>query len=316
VGRPSNNRRVGIALAIVALLSARTRAARAELPRLEADDVPGCPTSTELRSAIATHLGRDPFDDADAPRVAVRVKRKDETVSADVALGETHRELEGASCEEVVRAAALSLALAIEREAPRPAPPPPPMPPATPPATTRTPAPAPPRDIGDDRVVASGSLTTTVGLLPRPAPGAGLSARVRIADRAWLSARGFALPQAAMPNERFALRLFAGGAGACVEPWTKGAAAAVGCGHLLVGSFEVVDAQERMLSPTAALYLAASLSAGARVRVVGPFTLEGAVDAQLPFTRPTFLAATCPPTGFEPPFAALAVWLGAGVSVR
>jgi hypothetical protein len=70
------------------------------------------------------------------------------------------------------------------------------------------------------------------------------------------------------------------------------------------------------MSRTTALYLGASLSAGARVRVAGPLTLEGAIDGHLPFTRPTFLAGTCPPTGFEPPFAALAVWIGAGISLR
>ncbi len=284
---------------------------------LDADGVEGCPDAGELRRSIAGHLGRDPFEDADAPRVAVRVRSSASGASADVVLGETHRTIEGASCADVVRASALSLALAIEREAERPPPAPPPPPPAPPPPVAReAPPPEASPSVRDDRVVATASALTTVGLLPRAAPGFGAGARVRVAERVWISARGFALPYASMPNDAFAMRLFAGGAGACVEPAGTKDVALVGCGHLLAGSFEVRDATDPLLGPSAALYLGASLAAGVRARIAGPLSVEGGIDGQFPFTRPTFLAATCPPTGFEPPFAALALWLGAGISLR
>jgi hypothetical protein len=292
--------------------------AHAAPPVMSNEGVEGCPDAGDLRRAIAAHLGRDPFDDVDAPRVDVLVRGdEDGTVTAEVTLGDSSRALEGATCEDVVRAAALSVALAIERD---PAPPaPPPRPEAPPPRPERAPEaerpPGPAASVRDDRFVATASGVTTVGLLPRPAPGVGVGLRLRVSDAVWLSARGLALPHAAMPNDVFAMRMFMGGAGACIEPAAWGNAALVACGHVVAGSLEVTEAREPLSTPSSALHAAATLGLGARARVFGPFSVEGGADVHLPFTRPTFLAATCPPTGFEPPFAALAVWLGGGISL-
>ena len=117
-----------------------------------------------------------------------------------------------------------------------------------------------------------------------------------------------------MPNQDFSLALLAGGLGACVEPFGTGSVAAVGCGHLMGGAFDVTTAQVGMKSTAAEAYVAGALVAGVRARVYGPIHLEGAVDAQVPFVRPTYVTTECPPTGFEPPFVALALWFGAGAS--
>jgi hypothetical protein len=217
----------------------------------------------------------------------------------------------GGTCGDLVRAAALTIALAIEREVAtrKPDPPPPPLP------VVPRETPAPPRMLREDHLVATASALTAIGLLPRPAAGAGLSLRGRISDAMWLSARGMWLPEGAMPNDAFALSLLAGGAGACVEPFSSGSVSAVGCGHLLAGTLDVARASIPMESERARAYVAASLSLGARARLVGPIHFEALADAHLPFTRPTFLTAACPQVGFEPPFVAVAAWLGAGVSI-
>ena len=77
----------------------------------------------------------------------------------------------------------------------------------------------------------------------------------------------------------------------------------------------MVHADVPMRNGGAKPFGAAVLSAGARARVVGPLMLEGAVEAAVPFAHPTFLTETCPSTGFEQPFAALALVLGAAVSI-
>lgn len=118
-----------------------------------------------------------------------------------------------------------------------------------------------------------------------------------------------------MPNDTFSLRLLAAGFGACLEPLRADRIAAVGCAHALLGSYEVTEAAIAMRRGGAALYGGAALSAGMRALLAGPLHLEATVDAHLPFSRPTFLTEACPPSGFEPPFMALAVWVGAGVSI-
>lgn len=323
------------------------RVARASQPELEAPGIDGCPSASDLKSAITSHLGRDDFAATDAPRVGVRVRRQGEALVADVTVAmpkssPTSRAIDGGTggCADLIRAAALSIALAIEAEAPRapapvaplPAPAPaPPAPLAAPPAPAPSPSPAPSsspegapaaaenpagaRDLRADRAVVVVSAMSTVGLLPRASTGGNAAARVRITEGVWLSARGFFLPEARMPNDAFGMTLVAGGAGACVEPFGSKAIAAVGCAHAVLGSLAVVDAGVPMRNGGAKPFGAALVSAGVRARVAGPLTVEGAVEAAVPFAHPTFLTETCPSTGFQQPFAALALVLGVGVSI-
>jgi hypothetical protein len=312
---------IALALTIVSALTLTPRSAFADAPRLETPpDVNDCPAAGELRQAIASQLGRDDLDRPDAPAIVIRVKRaSDASLAADVAIttreGTSTRSIGGAdTCSDLVRAAALSIALALDTEAQKktePKPPPPPEPPVT---KERVESPA--ALARNDSAVVTASAITAIGLLPRPATGAAVNARIRVAGMTWLSARGFWLPEGTMPNNDFTMRLFAAGAGACVEPISSGGVAAVGCAHVVGGSFDVTKANVDMQSTGPEAYVAATLSAGARARIVGPLHVEGAVDAQLPFVRPTYLTTTCPPRGFEPPFMALALWLGAGMSFR
>lgn len=311
---PSKNRHRVAALFVVGL-SARTAAS--EPPHLETPADAACPSASDLRGAIAAQLGRDDFERSDSPSVSVRVRRSfDGSLTADVSVTTsmtTTRTIDNAdSCDVVVRAAALSIALAIEKDAVEA------KPPQTPPVTP------PPEQVGArieapirrDRLAVIASGLTSLGLLPRPTSGVGLAARARVSDRAWISARGFLLPGAAMPNDAFALRLFAVAPGVCVEPFGGAAVMAVGCAHFAVGALDVTKTSVDMKSDKTEAYVAATLSAGVRARAYGPLHVEGMLDAHVPVTRPTYIATTCPPTGFEPSFVALALWLGVGISIR
>jgi len=308
--------------------------ALAAAPELDTGGLTDCPSAAELRRAIATQLGRDDFASDASPRIAVRVRRSaagglfaEISIARDVARDGgaggpiASRVIEGSSCVELVRASALTVALALdseERATDERAPPPS--------TTTTTPA-APPPDALEggagagaiearrDRAVVVASGMSAVGLLPRAGIGVGLHARVRASGPVWISARGFYLPEARMPDERFGMTLGAGGLGVCVEPLGSGRVAAVGCAHALAGSLAVTGATVGMASSTRELFGGASLSAGARARVAGSLTVEGSAEATVPFAHPSFVTDICPPTGFQQPFAALALLIGAGVSI-
>lgn len=259
-----------------------------------------------------TQLGHDEFDRASSPSVAVRVRESvDGSLSADLSVTTsmtTTRTIEGDSCADVVRAAALSAALAIEQETVEHKP--------EPPAPLEVDRPVSGPAIREDRAAITASGVTTLGLLPRPAVGVAGSARVRVSRAVWLSGRGYFLPGASMPDETFALDLVSAGAGACLEPFGSGSVAMVACAHAMIGSFSVTKRLVELTDRSPSLYVGGALSGGARARIVGPLHLEGAISAELPLIRPTYVTTACPRTGFEPAFVALSVWLGAGISIR
>lgn len=301
-----------------------TSPARASAPELAVSPgVTSCPSSADLRREIVANAGRDDFDAADAPHVVVHVHRDAQgRLLADISVATggappARRTIEAPhdSCEDVVRAAALAVSLAIEREpsADKPAPPEPPAPPpSTEPVDRGVEVPkAKPRETFVAMVTGMSSL----GLLPQPTAGVGAQARIRMTERTWLSARGMWFPEARMPNDAFGMRFFGGGAGVCVDPTKLGAAAIDLCAHLLGGLLDVTTASVAMAGDDAKGFFGASLSAGARVRVAGPVTAGGGVEGILPFAHPTWLTAPCPQSGFSQPLAALALSLGVGLSI-
>jgi hypothetical protein len=273
-----------------------------------------CPTEHELRRALGDQLGRDLAEDPTSG-AAVRVRRLEQgalvvDVSVTTREGMSTRTLGagGDTCRDLVRAAVLTIALALEKEAPPPAKPPPPVPP-------------PDRDVArgerplrSDRFVTTVSAATAVGLLPRPGAGAGAAARIRVSEALWISGRGLWLPETTMPNETFSANLLVGGLGICAEPIGNARIVAVGCVHAVAGAYGT-SAGRAPVAEGDRGYAAGTLSAGVRARALGPIHIEAMADAHLPVIRPTILAAQCPPSGFEPPFAALALLAGAGVSI-
>jgi len=315
-------------MALASSLVARDAAADAPTLRVT-DDSAACPNAAELRAGIVSHLGRDPFGEPNAPSVDVAI-RKGTTLRAEIMVvpGSTGgsaapprtRTIDGDSCTELVRAAALVAALAIEEDVkPSPPPPPPavvePTPPPPPPIDRDAPSPPPNGDsLRRASFVALASAMTSVGLLPAPGPGFSGALRVRLAPELWLSGRGLLLAPARMPDDTFSMSMLGGGAGACWEPGGSDRVAAITCAHVLGGSLRVQDASVAMRDGSKG-FAAASISGGARARIGGPVVVEATLEGVVPFAHPTFVTATCPPTGFQQPFAAVAFTLGAGVSI-
>lgn len=321
---PSNNRpaRHAIVCGLAFLLGARGAVAANAVTVTVDHDVVGCPAVTELEARVAASL--DAHDDADT-HAAVRIRRADGgALVAEASLSRrgavTARTIEGSEgeCVELVAAAALTLGLAAggKPAAPAPAPAPPAPPEAHEPARPDAPTSAP-VVLGRERFGAIASGVASVGLLPRPQAGAHGDVRVRVGGPLLLSVRGLWLPEATPPNEAFALGLGAGGAGVCVDGpiGSDGALALVGCAHAMVGVLSARPVNQALASTDAAVWGAASASGGIRAKVGGPLVVAGDITAYLPVTRPTFLADTCPKTGFEQPFAALGIFLGAGLSI-
>ncbi|MBS2016466.1 MAG: hypothetical protein JST00_26510 [Deltaproteobacteria bacterium] len=331
---------LGGAIAAFLVVIGSARSAAAEAPTLRVlDPSASCPTAAELHTAIVGHLGRDPFAEKNGPSVDVAVRgtpslRAEITVTRGDPRDASHprtRTIEGDSCGELVRAAALVAALAIEEDAKpappaAPAPPPPAAEPAEPAPPARPPAPEPlperdavtPASPGDSlrraSFVAVASAVTSVGLLPSPGPGVAGALRVRLAPELWISARAMHLLPARMPGDEFAMSMTTGGAGACWEPLGSDRVAAIACAHVMAGTLAVLDASVPMRDGDKG-FAGATLSGGARARVAGPVAVEATLEGVVPFAHPTFLTASCPIAGFQQPFASVAFSLGAGVSI-
>lgn len=307
--------RPGCVTIVIALLVVTNRAAAAPASLTIADDVAGCPDATSLRTSIASGLGREPPDDA---TVRVSVRKNDDALYAEIVVERAGtppraRVVTGDTCGDLVRASALVAVLALKQDEAPPPPPPPVDPPLAKREDAPTPSPVAPLRAASAVVIASGM--TSFALLPRPASGAALAARLRVTEAVWLSARGFHLPAVQTQDEAFALGLLGGGAGGCVEPFGGVSWAVNGCAHVMAGALSVSDIATPLRDDRSQAFVGASLGAGARGRLVGPLVLEGSIESMVPFRHPTFVTATCPGTGFQQPFATLALSLGVGVSI-
>ncbi|WP_437669554.1 hypothetical protein [Sorangium sp. So ce131] len=152
--RPSRCGALHVLCLCALALGAPRAASAAPLPRLvvhRAPEASDCPDATALAAAVEREMKRPALDPGDAdgraPEFEVHILRAGSTYTAVLQAGGRARQLsseEGASCDELVEALALTIAILLDRE---PAPPPAPTPaPAPPPTPTRapTPAPAPP----------------------------------------------------------------------------------------------------------------------------------------------------------------------------
>jgi hypothetical protein len=182
--------RLAIALAI--LIAGEARAAPASGIDVAWTAPAGCPDAGALGSLLADHLGRHP-DARDRLTAIVRVEQRERDYRATILVRGPGRRLErevaGGRCDTVTDAAALVLALAVERHAPvelgTAEPPPPPR--ARPIADEQV-APAP-RPAIAARLLVGGSAGT--GMLP--ASDLGVSAGLALGLGAWwLEAEGTA----------------------------------------------------------------------------------------------------------------------------
>ena len=118
-------RRIGaLHVATLALTIARASAAfpTSRLVYARSPGAEGCPEQTEVRSAVATRLGYDPFFPSSDKTIVARITAQGSTLKGEVELVDEHgvevgkRDFTGEAgkCDELVRAMALSISIAID----------------------------------------------------------------------------------------------------------------------------------------------------------------------------------------------------------
>ena len=196
---------------------------------------------------------------------------------------------------------AVSVARAQAAEAlvrpPPPPPAPPEMRPAAPcplPSPTPVPRPAvaptvPPRPSPGDRVILTGQVLVTAGLVPGAAPGFAISADVPV--HAWLDVTtgAFFLPEARTASGDFGFGLTAAWAGVCAVPWRDSRVALSLCGDLEVGAIHAVVYAFEPTQPGDRVWSGAEGAARLRFRVLGPVVVVAGLGLVVPLTRQPFI---------------------------
>ncbi len=147
--------RVLIAVCSASLVAAGSAEASpsAKLVYVRGPGAEGCPGEAELRKAVATRIGYDPFFPTASKTVIAQVTRSPAGYRSHVQIvgedgnvrGDRELASKGDDCAEIVSTIALAVSIALDDlDEPPPAPPPSPAPtPAPAPAPAPTPAPAP-----------------------------------------------------------------------------------------------------------------------------------------------------------------------------
>jgi hypothetical protein len=257
-----------------------------------------CPGEVDLRLWVMARLGYDPFSPQASRAVIARVEAREHQLFSSVEVADPEglstgrRELssKNESCQELARAMALSISLAIDPErasTPQTAPvaaPPPPAAPAPPPVLpARAPEPPVPKQrVTPSHAFVSGALETGVGQLPGVALGAALGVgwRSRVASFALEGRGAFSLGDYLTPRGRLTGSLLLGGIAGCAHLGAIGVCAVGYVGQQRLGTQDV--AQPNTSS-------ALSVEFGPRVTLELPLArrlpLTMAVEAVLNATR-------------------------------
>jgi len=114
----------------------------------------------------------------------------------------------------------------------------------------------------------------------------------------------------------FAFGLTAAWLGACASPALSARVALSLCGKISLGAIHAVVEVLDPVSPGDRFWAAGALSAGLRVRVLGPLAFEAGVELDLPVTRPEFVVGGETPPAFQEQVAAGIGFLGLGATIR
>jgi hypothetical protein len=272
-----------------------------------------CIGEDELRRNIAGMLGRDPFAEANGPVFSGVVRREGDALTATLTSsrpGEppTSREFSAsaADCAPLTDAVALAVVLAVEHAAPH-------VEPAliVQPAPPRAELAEAPRRAPSDTLAALGHAYWSLGMLPRPTTGVGITTRFKLRDRAALVAGGLWLPSASERGQ-LSVGLAMGRFGACVESLRASPIAVTHCAYGLGGAARVDN--EAGTTPDAGLHpwFAGSFATSAMARFGDHWVAEAGAEGAVPFARPTYATSSCPRVGFQQPFATLGIFLSVG----
>lgn len=315
-----------------------------------------CSDRAAMSSKVSARLGRNVFSESAARSIEAVLQHEGEHWEAHVyvrdaggaLVGSRYFASESPDCAALDAAVALAVALTIDpdaalrsasatgttagparpavTEAARASTPAPSSPAAgaTPPVAAQT---RPKPDAGpvsapshpwrpNTAVFTTRALLVAPGVLPSTAGGLAFSTEAPSDQPIHGSAGLMYLPEAPTPDH-FAFGLTAAWLGVCAQPWRTPRAAFTLCATSLLGAIHaVVPAGYTPVNPGERIWAAASLSAGLRVRLIGPLLAELGGQLLVPIPRTSFtIAHSSGPPEFREQAAGIMGFAGLGVSI-
>lgn len=263
---------------------------------VRAPEALGCRDAAHVQSDVARRLGRSPFSDSGELFVEALVSRRDDVWQAQIemrdragqSLGWREVRSQAVSCDSLVAAAGLAIALMIDpslgQHPLEPAPPS--KPPVAPAALPRS---APPSRTPRGSLTLSAVAAARV--LPQFAAGPRLQGEFRAFGRVDLSlAFGF------FPLERQRLRghdvgfgLSYSALGSCYRFLDAARLSLSGCGLVGLGAMQAVTFEPDRAEDGQLLWIAALLGLHTFWSIAPPFGLHAGVEAGIPFERRQYL---------------------------
>lgn len=273
--------------------------ARARLAYAHEPSIAGCPSDRELRDAVASRLGYDPFaaaKDDEPMQIVVQVRRRGAAVAGTLEImgprpGKKELDSPRGDCRELVDALAVAIALAIDPASstrPPPPPPPPPAPPPPPPEPTRTPPPdrgPTPDEPAATRAVVLAGISARLFANELPSVAAGGAVHFGWRWKAFETrVEGFFTSIGSTSREGAPGSVSASVLAASVLPCGH-FGVAYGCGGLTIGSMRAEGDGLAIARRASDLYATATLRLGVVVPLSSSIDLDAAIDGVVPLRR-------------------------------
>ncbi|MBL8684180.1 MAG: hypothetical protein JNK05_33710 [Myxococcales bacterium] len=303
-----------------------------------------CPDATVVRRAVSDRVGRDPFSERARTSIDAIVRRNSQGFVArffvrgasDEPLGTREFTSAAPTCEPIVEALALALAIVIDPTvALRPEPlvstsivrasvTPSPIAavPRRSPSLTLT---ALPTSRSQMALALSLSFDAALGVLPTVGFGPALDAHLRFSRwiAADLSSRWLAEQRTSTALSDYALSMASSSASVCVDPLgstSASRASFAACAALSAGAISASALRQRAIEGGVRPWVALGPALRGQLRVVGPLVLEARLGATFALARNAYLEESGEPvtsaTVFEQPLVGGYASLGFGVATE
>ncbi len=316
------------AVSLLAALHATSAEATVRLDLVRGDGADACADGARVEREVVRRLGQDPFASDPERFIEAVLSRDGPTWSAHVRIRDASGDLLGArtlasdapTCDPLVEALALALALAIDPAADvaddAAAPPPSDSPPPPPPAAAETIPPRAPRHTTRHGVVVGVRAVGAWGVLPETSPGAALRAELSLSRRWRARLEGRWLSEAATgPNAGWRVGVTSAHAGVCAAPVLGPSLALDVCAALGVGAMHV--SVDGAAGTNTGDHLWSVVEAGPRVRwrPVAWLELDADASAGAALVRHAFGVAGEAAPRFDPGVLSVSAGLGAAVAL-
>lgn len=288
------------------------------------DGATDCPGVRVVEERARSWLGRDPFLPTATTTAEILVTGREGSFAARIRIrgengavvGERLITSEDRSCDTLVSALALALAIQIDPDAalgpkrtPSPASPPTPSPPADSASKESRPAPSLPREA---------SLSAGTFLSSGLVPGFAFGARV-VGSLAWLPRwqvllSGTFVPERTTSDGRFAFGLAFAGVGGCFSALEGTVARLAPCVAVHGGAIHALVYTLEPTPPGGRFWAGGSAIVRAQLRVLRPLLVELGAGVMMPVTRARFAVTGHPETVFQEPIVAPIADLSVGLT--